>query len=119
MVSSPGPDQIHFDMPSPARSLIISCIENGLRKIGDTSERATIYFVESRSGITLTEFPSHPEILIKTLQDVFGTGSVFLLKAIVDELDSTTSDDGAVVAHVRTFSKAVDRGIRAIESRRM
>ncbi|HUK75696.1 MAG TPA: hypothetical protein VLU99_07875 [Nitrososphaerales archaeon] len=112
-------EQLGYSASIVARTLILRGIEEGIRKIGDTSERATIYFIETKSGLPMDKIPSNPDKFVRTLREVFGTGSVFLLKAIVEELNAISSDDRDVLGEIRTFSKAIDKGRKAVESGRM
>ena len=109
-----GVDKQRQDPQVEANAIIIRCIEEGLGTMGGTA--AAIQYVESISGMTLTEIPQHSEAFVMSLRHLFRFGSIVVLKNIVVRLDEADSDSREVLGRVRTFSISLTEGIKSIES---
>ena len=97
-----------------ANAIIIRCVENGLGTMGGSA--AAIQYVETISGMSLSDIPQHSESFVMALRHVFRFGSIVILKTIVEQLNAATSDSSEVLDCVRTFSNSLTEGMKSIES---
>src|SRR2546427_113779 len=79
-----GHEQSHRVELLDANSIIQRGIRDGLGNIGESATAATLYFIRVKSGFELEAIPEHPDGLCFALKEVYGGGSVVLLRMIMD-----------------------------------
>ena len=75
-----------------------------------------IQYIETISGLSMSEMPQHAESFVMALRHLFRFGSIVVLNSIVAELTAAASESSAVLDQVRAFSVSLTEGIRSIES---
>ena len=66
---------------------LLECISKGLAHFGDCVPEAILYNLKWMSKLDLADIPHKPEELERSLDRIFGLGSDFIKKAIIDEIN--------------------------------
>src|SRR2546428_10285299 len=112
-----GHEQSHRVELLDAHSIIQRGIRDGLGNIGESAAAATLYFIRVKSGFELEAIPEHPDGLCFALKEVYGGGSVVLLRMIMEGIVRAGSD--AVRGESRKgeiFLKSIEKSVKSIES---
>ncbi|MGI0091941.1 MAG: hypothetical protein ACREBS_09545 [Nitrososphaerales archaeon] len=69
-------------------SEIMECIKKGLFRFGDSVPQVILYNLKWMSGLGQEDIPDKPEEFEKCLERIFGQGSSFVKKAMIDEINA-------------------------------
>jgi hypothetical protein len=104
-----------LDRQGPRDSLLAS-IDRGLSAFG-ASVPIVVYFELKKSfGISRVEIPQHPELFVKTIENLFGVGVDVVRRAIRKELEASSgikdlSDVDLATAMRRAYHKRLEQTI--------
>jgi len=104
-----------------AERVVTRAIKYGIGRLGKSARTSTFYFLQNKTGLTLEDFPSHPDEFCTALWDVFGLGSLTLLQLVKNNLrwalagmDEKASERENVLA----FLDSLDTNYKSIETRK-
>jgi len=63
-------------------------VDKAMALLGDSGKHATYYYLKKILGLEKSKWHNHVKEFAKALEQIFGPGAKFLLKAIVKELYS-------------------------------
>ena len=70
----------------PFEELFDSAIDKALLLLGESGRKATYYHIEKTFRLKRNTWHKNPEAFAEAVEQIFGPGSQFLLKAITKEL---------------------------------
>lgn len=100
-------------MRTESKKCLIRAIDKGIgRCISDSGRLATIYSLEERSMMRLSQIFEEPELFVSVMRQVFGTGADLLLGSILTELGKVVHENEDMQSYVADFMAATDASHR-------
>lgn len=76
------------------RDLVLSAVDRGLDVFGSSVRFVVYYELKKEHGIEPEEIPDKPELLVATIEKIFGQGAEKVSSAICKELQMITGIEG-------------------------
>ncbi len=99
-----------------AKSVVESGIRRGLETIGESPARSTLYYIQTKSGLTLEDIPDHPDDFCRALRSIFGLGSLVLIQSVRDKLRDTPVANEEERKYLEAFLSSVEEYLRPAET---
>ena len=68
---------------------MVDAVSRGLSPLGESGREASLYFVEKRYNVRVTDALANPRRFLSVLAEMFGLGARLLESSIIDEITAT------------------------------